>query len=645
MKNKLWEELHNPSVFKLAWQLVRKDCRDNFIEEWFTMDAFAYDLHSNISDLINRIKSESYIPQKLLPVEVPKGSYGFRPGSIVPIRDHVVLYAIVTLIAKILDETLTDSVYSWRVKVDRKSGDTLFRESDVLDIPFLKRSTIQSKLDPFDPWYILWPEFDALSKQTLKGPNPYRYMVTSDIAAYFENIQLPILRDHLISYFHDDQKIINLLLEILESWAVRTTTGRYIHRGIPQGNEITSFLGNIFLLPLDEVFSNMKTSRDIIYYRYMDDIRIFTNRLEDARHVIFMMDRTLRKLHLNVQTAKTKIYDEVFGEVSAALFDARQAHLTVILDDIRDKKKSDQLTTLEKSRISTILDKIAETTPTNKSLQVIKGSRKPFTGLSLRTFRMWVSAKKAIDDHDYIDKLLNETFKNADYRLTMRIKSITRELPSYRSIENKVLKHIKSPRNIFPHQEAELIRALRYLSQIHIDLVDHCRDRLFTTSNEYYVRMQAAYLISRIEVNDSEIGEYRQLFESEENIHIKTAIAGILCQEKDESNSEFVRSLVFHPNEYIQAVGKLFRWIKNDTAIASEKMKFIFNEDVKWRLCDNMSFLHLLKNANKVQILDELIGYLKELKYNTLIGGLRPILRNISSTSKARQKLLLERGN
>ena len=148
-------------------------------------------------------------------------------------------------------------------------------------------------------------------------------MATSDIAAYFENIQLPILRDQLLQYVHDEPELVNLLLYVFETWVDRTSDGRAHFRGIPQGNFISSFLGNIFLLPLDESLKEYCASRDAAYFRYMDDVRVFTKKREDARVAVLLMARRLRELHLNVQTAKTRIYDDKLKEVSRFLIDDR----------------------------------------------------------------------------------------------------------------------------------------------------------------------------------------------------------------------------------------------------------------------------------------------------------------------------------
>jgi hypothetical protein len=136
------------------------------------------------------------------------------------------------------------------------------------------------------------------------------------------------------------------------------------------------------------------------------------------------------------------------------------------------------------------------------------------------------------------------------------------------------------------------------------------------------------------------IDEYHKLFELEKNIYVKSALTALIAQRNDDANREFILRLVLHPNEKIQSIGKLFRCIKNDYRIADEKLKYIFHKDVPWRLCDNMSYLHIIKNTGKIDILDNLIQYIKEPKYHTVIGGLRPILMSINRHAKASKKII-----
>ena len=236
---------------------------------------------------------------------MPKDLLAVRPGSIVDINDLIVLYGIIMQIAPRLDSKLPKSVYSYRYKPNKKKTE-LFKEDKILEYTFLKKKTILKKIDIFDSWYVQWPIFIEKSVYAYEQEG-YKYLSISDIAAYFENIDLDILRDLLLKYFPKDQRIINLLINIFEHWTWPTKHLKSIKRGIPQGNTISSFLGNIYLLPLDQAFIDFSKRYKIAYFRYMDDVKIFSKNRGTAIKVIFKMNEVLRELHLNIQGSKTNI--------------------------------------------------------------------------------------------------------------------------------------------------------------------------------------------------------------------------------------------------------------------------------------------------------------------------------------------------
>ena len=252
----LWAKLIDPKTLKRGWHLSRADMRNDFVEDLLAVDVFAQNLDGNIEDIKNGLLTNSYEPKSLLQIEVPKSTLGVRPGSLPAIEDRIILYSILYLLAPEIDRKLPDSVYSYRLKDSIETGKYIFKESEVIDVPFLKRKTIATRIDPFDAWYEVWPEFEKKTREAFKT-HGYSFLVISDISAYFENIQLPILRDQLLEHFPNDSKIINLLFGFLESWATKTNSGRPHLRGIPQGTTIGSILGNIFLLPLDRHFQTI----------------------------------------------------------------------------------------------------------------------------------------------------------------------------------------------------------------------------------------------------------------------------------------------------------------------------------------------------------------------------------------------------
>src|SRR5215213_3168992 len=249
--DELWRQLLNTKSLAAGWHLARKGLSSAYIDDHLHSEAYAYCLGDNLRELRRQLSTDTFVPGPLKSIDVPKAPLGIRPGTFLKLSDYTVLYAAVRLIAPVLDKLLPDSVYSFRMK-ERPTKDALFVESDFIEEPFLKHQTISKWADPFDPWYALWPEFDMESRSVID--EGYRFLCVTDIAGYFENISLPILRDLLMEHLKGEQKIINLLMDCLEAWAVRTPRGFQPHRGIPQGNQISSFFGNLFLFPLDQQF-------------------------------------------------------------------------------------------------------------------------------------------------------------------------------------------------------------------------------------------------------------------------------------------------------------------------------------------------------------------------------------------------------
>jgi hypothetical protein len=84
-----------------------------------------------------------------------------------------------------------------------------------------------------------------------------------------------------------------------------TSTGTPIKES--QGNEVSSFLGNIYLIPLDRELIRFCKKHNGKWFRYVDDVKVFTRSKEDARQAVFVINNALRTLHLNLQGSKTEI--------------------------------------------------------------------------------------------------------------------------------------------------------------------------------------------------------------------------------------------------------------------------------------------------------------------------------------------------
>ena len=307
--DRLFKELCSPAVMKVGWHLAQADSRDDFVTDPLGHADFAANLTDRLTHLVEQIQNNRYRPRHLLTVDVPKSGLSVRPGNVLPIEEAALLHAIIYLLAPLLDNKLDKAVYSYRLhpnwKKKVKKRESIFREGDV-EIPFLKRRTVRS-ISPFEAWYERWPEFerDAAQACTKEG---YTHLTKTDITAYFENIDLRLLETEIRSLLkREENKLILLLFRLLEGWTRDTSTGTPVGRGIPQGNEVSSFLGNVYLIPLDRELKRFCSEREAKWFRYVDDVKVFTKSEHDAREAVFVINEALRSLHLNLQGSKTQI--------------------------------------------------------------------------------------------------------------------------------------------------------------------------------------------------------------------------------------------------------------------------------------------------------------------------------------------------
>ena len=329
MNRDLYKTICKPEVLKIAANYVYDDKKDDFIPDVFRNQDYIFNLQENLERLAQSLKNGTYRPRPLKEIDVPKSGLAVRPGSSLDIEDHTVFFAIAYLLAPTMDRVLPESVFHFRVKKKgkRHHPDKLFQNEG----PVLIRKVLRKALRIFEDWYEAWPEFVA-EAQNIFEKEGFTIMVESDISAYFENISHPLLADILRQYAPHQLHLINLLMEMLSVWATPSLTGYRPQRGIPQGNEVSSWLGTLYLVEMDIELLKLQRKGVIRYVRYVDDIKVFTKDQKTARSVIFMINRILRCLHLNMQSSKTQIFEG--DDVRKRLYDERVEQVTKIIDGL-----------------------------------------------------------------------------------------------------------------------------------------------------------------------------------------------------------------------------------------------------------------------------------------------------------------------
>jgi len=609
MNNKLYSKLCNIDVLKRAWHLVRNDARNDFIHDTYNYSDFGFNLEENLNSIKEDLLRENYYPKPLLEIDVPKSSLAVRPGSIPEIEDRIVTYAIIYLIAPCLDKKLPEGVYSYRLK-SGEIRDRLFQDHEVLKFPFLKKKTIQERIDIVEPWYEQWPIFIEKSKCTFKQEG-YRYLAISDIVSYFENVDLEILRDEIfMKHLPKEQKIINLLMHILEYWTWRSCEGKPVLRGIPQGNEVSSFLGNIYLLSLDEKFEEYSKSKDIKYFRYMDDVKIFAKSESIARECIFVMNDILRKLHLNIQGEKTLILQN--EDIINELEDVRLEYVNTLLKEFHKERK------IEEDKRKEYIKRLKQ------QYKMISAKKQAILGKDLRLFRRLITAFTLLGDPYLISRSLTQIEKNPDNRLMESVIKYFKCFPRKENIRKKLINFLYSPLNKFALQESNVLIALRYTIVYPPELISYIKKIRKSRIKHWYVRIQAILLINQLELSKSELKSLLKQYKSEKNIEVKKSLIKPLCQLDKDALNEFLKDSIFEKDSKITQVIKMLIHLQKKEEKALNEIRSIFNNFNETRLMDEFYKIEVIKLSNSSKVREALLNSLNRKERNII----SPVLLN-----------------
>jgi hypothetical protein len=609
----LYKKLSELSVLRRAWHLARDDSRTDFMYDPYRLSDFGFRLDEYLYSLSQSLARETYHPKPLLTIDVPKSSLSVRPGSTLSIEDKIVLFAIASLIAPRLDKKLPDNVYSWRVKQGTREKE-LFHDHEILKFPFLKHRTITKRIDFIEPWYGVWPLFIEKMEYAFKEEG-YGLLVVSDIVSYFENLDIDLLRDILLQHLPTQQKIINFLINLLEYWTWPAVHGASSPRGIPQGNGVSSFLGNIFLLPLDMAFVKFSKRKDVKYLRYMDDTKVFAKDMSTAREALFLMNKELRGLRLNIQGSKTRILED--DEIVEELFDDRLVAVNDIIQNIQnDIKIHTNFNIIKRKPYVKNLKKI---------LSQVKGRNKLVQGKELRLFRRLITAFKTLNDSSMVRVILEQLDRNPDERLLRSASLYLRyQDRNLKKISERLAKYLKDNTGLFPYQEAYFFVTLRFMRNIPNEAWKLARHHMSLKSCHWYVRQQAALLIGMKSLKSNELRAVQKIYKNEDNIEIKRALCKALAQLPREELENITHDLVFSVESKLQRLGRFFHNLLFDESKAKQQIGSLFNQFFEESFVDRLFEVEVISKTKHLEVKRKLLSSLKKVKREIR----RPLLKD-----------------
>ncbi|NDP21451.1 MAG: RNA-directed DNA polymerase [Paludibacter sp.] len=277
-----------------AIQRLKNDLKDDWFQDpinfkFLLSKKFFY---KRIHNIIG--KNITYKPSSLAKhFTVPKSGYSTRPAIETSFIDRIIYQAYVDKLAENLDKILHPHVYSFRYNSGKGNQSYMYHYS------------IEQ-----------WKKYVYQTKSVLTKDRPF--LVVADITNFFENINTKLLLKYLKSLIHDNAaddlkeelyKIVDGVGELIKQWNDKQINSEF---GIPQNRDASSYLANLFLNKIDRIMIYSNNHKN--YYRYMDDVRIVCKTKAEAIKAIYDLSIAMRDLGLNLNSAKTTIFD--FNDLS-----------------------------------------------------------------------------------------------------------------------------------------------------------------------------------------------------------------------------------------------------------------------------------------------------------------------------------------
>ncbi len=232
-----------------------------------TVEMFANKLEKNLAQLSAAIQEDTYEPQKIKRVWIPKpGSRtDKRPLGIPTVRDRVAQTALRNVIEPIFEAGFAEHSYGFRPGRGCK---------------------------------------DALRRVDWLLKHDHMWVVDADLKSYFDTIPHDRLLQRVESKVSDG-RVLDLIGENLTQGVMESMKTWTPERGTPQGAVVSPLLSNIYLDPLDHQMAEL----DFNMVRYADDFVVLCRSETEAQAALKAIQQWTESEGLVLHPEKTLLVD------------------------------------------------------------------------------------------------------------------------------------------------------------------------------------------------------------------------------------------------------------------------------------------------------------------------------------------------
>lgn len=270
------------------------------------------DFEAVLDDIHAKVNTGHYHPMRPVGVySIPKHNLVPRFIPVLTAADNLLYHYLVKEIEESLLATKPKSVKTfgaYRVLTTAKKKDNDRRKYDFIDIDDIS----VGKYTVSYSWFPSWGEFNETVKNYFDRNKKKTVFVKTDIANFYDNIDLRLLENKVRSCLDDSKlSVVNILFKLLQGVNSFSYKYNYQGKGLPQDetSDCSRLLANYFLYDFDKEFDAICKKLDCTYVRYCDDMIIMCNDKASAEKVVHSAAEVLNKSALSLNSSKTKIFD------------------------------------------------------------------------------------------------------------------------------------------------------------------------------------------------------------------------------------------------------------------------------------------------------------------------------------------------
>jgi len=269
----LYDKMFIPYMMREAWKAVKANRGAEGVDGMTTEDVERYGVETFLRELGEDLRKQTYRPQAVRRVMIPKANGGKRPLGIPTVRDRVAQTICKMILEPIFEADFEDSSYGFRP--GRSSKDAM----------------------------------RAIKENLKEGRTE---IVDADLSAYFDTIPHDKLMIVLKERIADPRilKLISKWLKAPVNEGGKFQSGKRNRTGTPQGGVISPLLANIYLHLIDRIVNDPKHlfhKYGIRIIRYADDFVLMGKNIPVV--ATEKLHNLLNRMGLRLNETKTRQID------------------------------------------------------------------------------------------------------------------------------------------------------------------------------------------------------------------------------------------------------------------------------------------------------------------------------------------------